>query len=72
MEAFSSSRRAGVDRNGGEEAIAEGLATALQCFQDGMGEKLASLAAEQAALLAKLEASRKASDCRSHTSIICS
>lgn len=69
MEAFaSSSRRAGVDHDGGGEAIiTEGLATALQCFQDEMGEKLASLAKEQAALLAKLEASREASGSLSYT-----
>lgn len=55
-------RRAGVDDDpGGEEEIAEGLATAFQCFQDGMEEKLQALATEQAALLAKLEASREAS-----------
>lgn len=55
-------RRAGVgDDAGGEEEIAEGLATAFQCFHDGMEEKLQALATEQAALLAKLEASREAS-----------
>lgn len=56
-------RRAGVDGGhddaGGEEEIAEGLATAFQCFQDGMEEKLQALATEQAALLTKLEASRE-------------
>lgn len=76
MEAFASSsnRRAGVnrDQDGGEDAIiTEGLATALQCFQDEMGEKLASLAKEQAALLAKLEASREASACLPVLQTIC-
>lgn len=66
MEAFAGGRRVGVDHDEGEDAIAEGLAMALQCFQDGMGEKLASLAKEQAELLAKLEASREASDCLSY------
>lgn len=59
MASFAA-RRAGVDHDaGGEEKIAEGLATAFQCFQDGMEEKLQELAAEQAMLLAKLEASRE-------------
>lgn len=65
MASFAA-RRAGVDDGaggggGGEEEIAEGLATAFQCFQDGMEEKLQTLATEQAALLVKLEASREAS-----------
>lgn len=67
MASFAS-RPAGVDDGagagagaGGEEEIAEGLATAFQCFQDGMEEKLRALATEQAALLAKLEASREVS-----------
>ncbi|CAM9183438.1 unnamed protein product [Laminaria digitata] len=40
--------------------MSEGLATAFQCLEDGMAEKLASLGKEQSALLAKLEAARQA------------
>eukprot|EP00752_Nemacystus_decipiens_P006779 g6088.t1 len=66
MASFSfAARRVGVDDDDGaggegEGEIAEGLATAFQCFQDGMEEKLSALATEQAALLSKLEASREA------------
>jgi len=59
MAAFDT-RASDEDDIEGREAIAEGLATAFQCFEDGMGEKLESLAAEQAALLATLQASREA------------
>eukprot|EP00903_Cladosiphon_okamuranus_P010763 g10169.t1 len=60
MASFAA-RRVGVDDDaGGEEQIAEGLATGFQCFQDGMEEKLQDLTNQQAALLAKLEASREA------------
>lgn len=63
MASFVASR-SGVDDDAcGQNEIAEGLATAFQCFQDGMEDKLQSLANEQANLLAKLEASREASGC---------
>lgn len=56
---------AGRDRMGDrsqEDALGpmvEGLATALQCYQDRMGEHMVSLVNEQAALLAKLDAARQ-------------
>lgn len=39
--------------------MAEGLAIALQCYEDRMEEKLLSLAKEQSALLARLEGARQ-------------
>ena len=39
--------------------MAEGLATAFQCLEDGMADKLESLGKEQSALLAKLQAARE-------------
>lgn len=45
-------------------SVAEGLATALQCHEDVMGERLASLLKEQSALLARLEAARQVRDTR--------
>lgn len=59
MAEFARTARLQGDDSSGEGAMAEGLATAFQCFQDGMGEKLVSLAKEQSALLSKLEASRE-------------
>lgn len=56
MATFAEKRE---DDDDGHGAMGEGLATAFQCFQDGMSEKLVSLAKEQATLLAKLEASRE-------------
>lgn len=59
----NSSRSGGREMQGiGEDALgpmASGLATALQVCEDSMGDRLASLAKEQCALLAKLEAGRK-------------
>lgn len=43
--------------------MAEGLATALQCYEDSMGEKMMSLVKEQSALLEKLESARKVGCC---------
>lgn len=64
MAASSLSRRPGLPQAIGEDALGPmvaGIATALQCCEDGMGERLASLAIEQSALLAKLEAGREVS-----------
>ncbi|CAM9382513.1 unnamed protein product [Scytosiphon promiscuus] len=57
MATFAAKRE---DDEDGRGAMEEGLATAFQCFQDGMADKLVTLAKEQATLLAKLEASREA------------
>lgn len=51
------------DRGAALAMMAEGLATAFQCLEDGMAEKLASLGKEQSALLAKLEAAREVRSC---------
>lgn len=64
MAALSRGRGAGLPQAMGEDALGPmvaGIATALQCCEDGMGERLASLAIEQSALLAKLEAGREVS-----------
>lgn len=62
MAAASRTRGAPPTQGAGEDALghmAAGLAIALQCYEDGMGERVASLATEQSALLAKLDAARQ-------------
>lgn len=58
-----SETKPGEDRDAALAMMSEGLATAFQCFEDGMAEKLASLGKEQSALLAKLEAAREVRSC---------
>lgn len=62
MAAASRTRGASSTQAGEEDALAHmaaGLSIALQCYEDGMGERLASLAEEQSALLVKLDAARQ-------------
>lgn len=52
-------RKLGARRLDPMDAMAEGLATALECYEDKMGSQLMSLAKQQSALLVQLDAARQ-------------